>query len=234
MYCSHACFVQGESTIRPVWKPSRSWLRPVGWILAGALVAGLIALGVVVATRPSKAKPLAVHKVSHVRHALGSRGRPIPVGRTASIGTRWRMEVVSTRPNVSQAALGLGHQRLPRGHENYLVRLKLHYSGPKPDNVLSAIDAIDAKGAHNPYYSPDDQCNPPRKLDFPGGSAAKIRSGKPTTGSLCFLIAKRDAATLKLFVSPPDAPTFRTPTRRTWFALRPPVAQGFRPPSSKR
>ncbi len=138
-----------------------------------------------------------------------------------AIGTRWRLEVVATQPNVSQEYLGLGRQPLlPPGTENYLVRVKLRYVGRKPDKVLTAIDAIDAGGIHHGYYSADVQCNPPDKLNFPARGLATIRFGKSTVGTLCFLIASRDAATLELYAYPPDAPGFRPPTQRVWFSLR--------------
>lgn len=224
LYCSYGCLAEAATIPRKKWKPPWAWLRRIAFtvVVIAALAAGFRELRSAVDATPTKAiASTKKHRVSRAHLALGSRGRPVPTGKMASIGSDWRMTVLSVRPDVSQVALGLGRQPLlPPGTQNYLVRVKLRFLGHKSDKVLSAIVAINATGPHHAYYTADVQCNPPDRLNFPHQGVWRLRSGKSTVGSLCFLISSRDAPKLRLYAYPPDSPGFRIPTRRVWFELK--------------
>jgi len=224
-YCSYACFVEASSLPRRRRRMPWALVGKIALALvaASALVVGFLALRSAVDATPKKATATAPrrHRAPGAKLVLGSRGRPVPIGKMVSIGGYWRLEVVSTTPDVSRVALGIGNAPLlPPGSETYLVKVKLRYLGHvKREKALAAIVAINAFGSHHGYYNANDQCNPPPRLNFRYGGAAKIRNSKPLLGTLCFLIASKDAANLKLYAYPPDAPGFRAPTRRTWFSL---------------
>jgi hypothetical protein len=224
-FCSQSCFLQAASNSGTKWKPRRKWRRRILWTLGVvfALFVGLVVLGAVVGTpknQKASHRTTAAHRTESVspkpkptRILLGSRARPIPIGRAARIGDGWRMTVVAVRRKVSQRAIGFDGERLPAGAENIAVGVSAKYLNGGSANPWTVVDAMETVGSHKAVYTTQEECFGHFKSDL-----GTVFSGHAATVWACFQIAANDASTLRLFVTRLDAQYSNGP--RMWFRLR--------------
>lgn len=129
------------------------------------------------------------------------------------------MKLDGVQWNVSQQALGLTHESLPAGAENVVVRLTVKYVSGGSGNSQAVVNQMRTIGKHRAVYQADEQsvCN--GNIQFGDGGVA-VYSGQTASGTACFVIAKNDDRSLRLYVYRPGTPVFATSGDATWFGLR--------------
>ncbi|HZT94256.1 MAG TPA: hypothetical protein VE985_07265 [Gaiellaceae bacterium] len=162
--------------------------------------------------RPNADGKLALHVgAKYVPVAAGfTRGHPIPLGTTASIGRSLRLRINSVRQNVQLSPAP------PAGAEYVAANVTLTYGqGSAPYATgHSALGDWPVIGSHNRTYTlGPNSCpsapQPQLALDSP------IHRGQSESGYVCWTIATNDAGTLELY-SGTGGPH---PGRTIWFAL---------------
>lgn len=109
--------------------------------------------------------------------ALGSRGRPLPLGRNARVGDDWRVTVISFQPYATNAVMAANEFNDRPTHGSYgLARLRVTYLGSSQGTPGMDLRFVLSGGNHVQYA--DSDCNavaPQSMLDAPdlerGGSA---------------------------------------------------------------
>jgi hypothetical protein len=139
-----------------------------------------------------------------------TRGHPIPVGTTASIGRSLRLRVNSVLRNVDLSPAP------PPGSEYFAANLTLSYGqGGSPFATgHSALGDWPAIGSSNKTYTLGSEAcpsapQPQLALDSP------IYRGQSETGYVCWTIATNDASTVELYYGTGGP----HPGRTIWFAL---------------
>jgi hypothetical protein len=128
----------------------------------------------------------------------GSKAFPIPVGQYASIGSGWRMKVISVRPNVSPKAAGYGSDE-PAGTGTYVVHISLQFVGHGTNNIQKVLGRMAVIGIHKITYANAAPCLGTWKTTY---GYVQVSSGDTTKGDVCFQDRANDAATMRLFVFP--------------------------------
>jgi hypothetical protein len=224
-FCSQSCHLQAPpARSRQHRGPARRAWRMVKWtaavvaLLSTALVVAALA-GLGDTTSDKKAK----NPTGAASARIGSRSRPVPFRHAAAIGAGWRMRVLAVAPNATRRVLAAGdrYAEAPApGGQDYLIAVEATYVGGGK-SVFAGYDAgerLRAFGRHGVIYDRSkDGCASHLPRPDLENNYRDVFSGRTVRGNICFQIASNDAASLRLFVTPP---LLTNGGHQVWFALR--------------
>jgi hypothetical protein len=127
----------------------------------------------------------------------GSRGNPYPIGTMVPLpqGDDWSLRVNGSIPNATRLVRRWNpYNRRPKaGHQFFIVKVTLAYSGAEPDTLFSPTRLF-AVGRSNVSYSlAGDTCGAiPKQVNF----GKKVSPGGRLNGNLCFSVWKTDVSSL--------------------------------------
>jgi hypothetical protein len=158
------------------------------------------------------------HRAAAQPLALGSRGRPYPLGTAGSVaGGRWTIRIDAAEPDATQKILDAEplDDPPPAGRQFFLVHVTAVFNGPGPtvawEDLLSALGAV---GPAQIAYTQTDAGNcgtVPDDLQ----DVAEVFPGAAVTGNVCWSVRTSDAPGLLVYWL--DGAT-QQPS--AWFALR--------------
>jgi DNA-binding SARP family transcriptional activator len=138
-----------------------------------------------------------------------SRGKPIPIGKTAGIGQGFLARVNSVTPDFQTWMSP--QPGAPAGAEYFVANVTMTYTGGDSAPVIVPSQVM---GKHNaPYTTGRNPCPDwPNRPLLPGQT---LYSGQSATGNICWTIASNDESSLELYFGMGSVNYPGT----TWFAL---------------
>jgi hypothetical protein len=235
-YCSQSCFLQASSVARPgrarrrreggpvrrVWRAVKWTLLVLGVLFVALIVAAIAGLG------DTKDKTSA-----QVRQVRVAKVKPVRLGRGSGVGAGWRLRILSVNWNADAAIASTpgqygGSVSAPHAQDVMLTIVARFAGGGQSFASMDLGGRIFVIGRHRARYpltSGLNDCGPGEaKLPPPDAQAAfeldrRVYSGTVLRGHICFQVARNDARSLRLGVSPVE--TLNGKRGRTiWFALR--------------
>lgn len=144
---------------------------------------------------------------------VGSRSNPVPFGTEATVGSDWRIKILSTEPN-GNASIQRANQfndPPPAGGQFFIAKVELSYIGEGSSSPIFEV-TLKAVGQGNVTYDPFTNDCGVVPSSLPDN---EIFSGGKVSGNVCWSIASSDADTLLMV-----ADTGLLERNRGFFALK--------------